>query len=33
MAGQPGSNVPYLRFFDGPDRIVDVYRLNDSGEA
>jgi hypothetical protein len=32
-----GSNVPYIRFFDGPDlqndRIADVYRYNGGGDA
>jgi len=27
------SNVPYLRFFDGATRIVDVYRQNSSGDV
>jgi hypothetical protein len=37
QAGAAGSNVPYLRFFDGPDlqndRIVSVFRSNDDGKA
>jgi hypothetical protein len=31
--GVPGSNVPYLRFFDGSNRIADVYRQNVTGDA
>jgi hypothetical protein len=33
QGGQPGSNVPYLRFFDGSNRIADVFRQNDGGDA
>jgi hypothetical protein len=31
--GVADSNVAYLRFFDGANRIADVYRQNVSGEA
>jgi hypothetical protein len=33
QAGQPGNNVPYLRFFDGSNRVADVFRQNDGGDA
>jgi hypothetical protein len=32
-AGVDGNDVPYLRFFDGPNRIVDVFRQNEGGDA
>ena len=33
QAGVVGNDVPYLRFFDGVDRIVDVFRQNSGGGA
>jgi hypothetical protein len=31
--GVANSNVPYLRFFDGSNRIAEVYRQNVTGDA
>ena len=31
--GKPNSNVGFFRFFNGADRIADIYRQNSSGGA
>jgi hypothetical protein len=31
--GVAGSNVPYIRFFDGATRVAEVMRSNDDGDA